>query len=46
MKNTFHKLAAMRRYMNLDYIFSATALTGCAALLIYATFTTIEVICR
>lgn len=46
MKNTLNKLAAVRRYLNTDYIFAAVALTGCAALLFYATLTTIEVICR
>lgn len=36
MKNTFAKLATMRRYLNLDYIFAATVLAGCAALVVAA----------
>lgn len=33
MKSTLKtKLAAMRRYQNVEYIFAATALAGCAAL--------------
>ena len=47
MKNTSSKkLAAMRRYLNWDYIFCATVLAGCAALLVYAEYVTTEVICR
>lgn len=38
MKNTLSKLAALRRYLNLnlDYIFAATVLAGCAALVVAA----------
>lgn len=46
MKKTSSKLAAMRRYLNLDYIFAATVLAGCAALLVYAEYVTVEVLCR
>lgn len=46
MKNTSNKLAAVRRYMNTDYIFAAVALAGCAALLVMAIYVTVEAICR
>lgn len=38
MKNTLFKLAALRRYLNLDYI--------CGALVVYAAYVIIEVTCR
>ena len=34
MKNTLTKLAALRRYLNLDYIFAATVFAGCATLVV------------
>lgn len=47
MKNTLNKLAAVRRYMNTDYIFAAVALAGCSALLAMTIYViTVEVICR
>lgn len=46
MKNTLSKLAALRRKLNLDYIFAATVLAGCAALVVYAAYVIIEVTCR
>ena len=46
MKNTLTKLAAVRRHLNLDYIFVTVVLAGCAALLTYAEYVTVEVICR
>lgn len=46
MKNTLSKLAALRRYLNLDYIFVAVGLASCDALIVYAAYVTIEVTCR
>lgn len=46
MKNTLPRLAAVRRYLNTDYIFAAVALAGCAALLAITICVTVEVICR
>lgn len=46
MKNTLNNLAAVRRYMNTDYIFAAVMLAGCAALLVMSICITVEVICR
>lgn len=46
MKKTLNKLAAVRRYMNTDYIFAAVVLAGCAALLAMTIYVTVEVICR
>lgn len=46
MENTSSKFATMRRYLNWDYVFCATVLAGCAALLVYAEYVTAEVICR
>lgn len=46
MKNTLTELAAVRRYMNTDYIFATVALAGCAALLVMTIYVTVEVICR
>lgn len=36
MKNTLTKIAALRRLVNIDYIFALTVLAGCAALLCMA----------
>lgn len=36
MKSTSSKFATMRRYLNLDYIFAAVGLAGCAALVVAA----------
>lgn len=47
MKHTsFKKLAAIRRYLNTEYIFAAVMLASCAALIAYVTYVTIEVTCR
>lgn len=46
MKNTLTKLAAVRRYLNMDYAFAAVVLAGCAALVVMAIYVTNEVICR
>ena len=46
MKKALTKLAALRRYLNGDYIFVAVGLASCAALVIYAAYVTIEVTCR
>lgn len=46
MKNTLTELAAVRRYMNTDYIFATVALAGCAALLVMTIYVTVEAICR
>ena len=36
MKNTLTKYAALRRLVNIDYIFALTVLAGCAALVVAA----------